>query len=93
MLVQLVMEIVLPQLLPNGRASNRQHAAKIRLDQNANRVQLSTDVTNAAMRGAAERAGFRFEGVMRSYISPGEGEPAHDYALYGRTREDHRNGS
>ena len=62
-------------------------------EQNANRVQLSTDVTNAAMRGAAERAGFRFEGVMRSYISPREDEPAHDYALYGRTREDHRNGS
>ncbi len=62
-------------------------------EQNANRVQLSTDVMNAAMRGAAERAGFQFEGVMRSYISPGEREPAHDYALYGRTRENHRNGS
>ena len=62
-------------------------------EKEANRVQLSTEVTNAAMRGAAERAGFRFEGVMRSYIAPREDEPAHDYALYGRTRDDHRNGS
>jgi RimJ/RimL family protein N-acetyltransferase len=62
-------------------------------EKEANRVQLSTDVTNAAMCGAAERAGFLFEGVMRSYVAPREDEPAHDYALYGRTRDDHRDGS
>lgn len=62
-------------------------------EREANRVQLSTDVMNAAMRGAAERAGFRFEGVMRAYVPAGDDEPAHDYALYGRTRDDHRNGS
>jgi RimJ/RimL family protein N-acetyltransferase len=61
-------------------------------EQGANRVQLSTDVTNAAMCAAAERAGFRFEGIMRAYFPPREDEPAHDHALYGRTREDHRNG-
>jgi ribosomal-protein-alanine N-acetyltransferase len=61
--------------------------------QGANRVQLSTDVDNEAMRTVAERAGFLFEGVMRSFFSPQEGEPPHDYALYGRTRDDHRDGS
>jgi RimJ/RimL family protein N-acetyltransferase len=61
-------------------------------EQAANRVQVSTDVDNQAMRAVAERAGFRLEGVMRSYSSPGNGEPAHDYALYARTRDD-RDGS
>jgi RimJ/RimL family protein N-acetyltransferase len=58
-------------------------------DEHANRVQLSTDVDNVAMRRAAERAGFRFEGVMRSFWPVSEGEPR-DYALYGRTRSDHQ---
>ncbi len=58
-------------------------------DEHANRVQLSTDVDNVAMRRAAERAGFRFEGVMRSFWPVSDGEPR-DYALFGRTRSDHR---
>jgi RimJ/RimL family protein N-acetyltransferase len=58
-------------------------------DEHANRVQLSTDVDNVAMRRAAERAGFRFEGVMRSFWPVSDGEPR-DYALFGRTRSDHQ---
>jgi RimJ/RimL family protein N-acetyltransferase len=58
-------------------------------DEHANRVQLSTDVDNVAMRRAAESAGFRFEGVMRSFWPVSDGEPR-DYVLYGRTRSDHQ---
>jgi RimJ/RimL family protein N-acetyltransferase len=60
-------------------------------DEQANRVQLSTDVDNVAMRRAAEAAGFRFEGVMRGFWPVNGGEPR-DYALYGRTRADGRRG-
>jgi aminoglycoside 6'-N-acetyltransferase len=55
----------------------------------ATRVQLSTDVENRAMRTVADRAGFRFEGIMRSYAPAAQGESRHDYALYARTRDDH----
>jgi RimJ/RimL family protein N-acetyltransferase len=57
-------------------------------DEGAVRVQLGTDVGNAAMRRAAEKAGFRYEGVMRSFWQVPGGTPR-DYALYARTREDH----
>jgi RimJ/RimL family protein N-acetyltransferase len=57
-------------------------------DEQAARVQLGTDVENVAMRRAAEKAGYRFEGVMRGFW-PVEGGPAHDYALFARTRADH----
>jgi RimJ/RimL family protein N-acetyltransferase len=57
-------------------------------EEHATRVQLGTDVENVKMRRAAERAGFRFEGVMRGYWSEPDGT-VRDYALYGRTRRDH----
>ena len=57
-------------------------------EEQASRVQLGTDVDNAAMRRVAEKAGFTFEGVMRSFWPVAEGEPR-DYALYARTRADH----
>lgn len=57
-------------------------------DEQAARVQLGTDVDNAAMRRAAEKAGFAFEGVMRGFWPVPGGDPR-DYALYGRTRADH----
>jgi RimJ/RimL family protein N-acetyltransferase len=57
-------------------------------DELAARVQLGTDVANAPMRRAAEKAGFRFEGVMRGYWAMPD-EPVKDFALYGRTRADH----
>jgi RimJ/RimL family protein N-acetyltransferase len=60
-------------------------------EEHANRVQLSTDVDNAAMRRAADKAGFTFEGIMRGFWQVPDA-PARDYALYGRTREDHEAG-
>ncbi|HTG47844.1 MAG TPA: GNAT family protein [Actinomycetota bacterium] len=60
-------------------------------EEGAIRVQLGTDVHNAAMRRAAEKAGYRFEGVMRSFWETPDEEP-HDYALYARTLADHRDG-
>ena len=55
-------------------------------DEGAHRVQLSTDVGNAAMRRVAERLGFTFEGVMRSFMPEPDGP--HDYALYAITKLD-----
>lgn len=52
----------------------------------ARRVQLTTDISNAAMKKAAERAGFTLEGVLRGFM-PAQDE-RRDYALYGITRED-----
>jgi RimJ/RimL family protein N-acetyltransferase len=62
-------------------------------DEGAHRVQLTTDVENAAMRRVAERLGFRFEGVMRSFM-PGPGGPR-DHAMYAITKQDRdeRNGT
>jgi RimJ/RimL family protein N-acetyltransferase len=60
-------------------------------EEGANRVFLSTDVDNAAMRRSAEKAGFAFEGVMRGFwVAPGAAP--RDFALYGRTRADHLHG-
>ncbi len=53
----------------------------------AHRVQITTDVDNVAMRRLAERLGFAFEGVMRSFMPSLDGP--RDYALYAITRDDH----
>jgi RimJ/RimL family protein N-acetyltransferase len=55
-------------------------------DEGAHRVQLSTDVENVAMRQAAERLGFSFEGVLRSFMPEPDGP--HDYAMYAITKTD-----
>ena len=52
----------------------------------AERVQGSTDVTNAAMRRVFALLGFREEGVMRGFM-PVRGGRA-DYVLYAVTRSD-----
>lgn len=57
-------------------------------EEGAARVTLSTDLDNAAMRRAAEKAGFTQEGVMRGFWAVRDG-PARDFALYARTRADH----
>jgi RimJ/RimL family protein N-acetyltransferase len=57
-------------------------------EERANRVQLSTDVDNHAMRRVAEKAGFTLEGVLRGFWHVPDA-PARDYALYARTRADH----
>lgn len=50
------------------------------------RVQLSTDVDNAAMRRTAEGLGFGFEGILRGFMPTQHGQ--RDYAMYGMTKED-----
>jgi ribosomal-protein-alanine N-acetyltransferase len=55
-------------------------------EEGAHRVQLSTDVDNAAMRRTAERLGFAFEGVLRKFMPTSEG--LRDYAMYAMTRDD-----
>jgi RimJ/RimL family protein N-acetyltransferase len=52
------------------------------------RVQISTDVDNAAMRRAAEKLGFGFEGVLRGFMPTRRGPL--DYAMYGMTKDDWR---
>lgn len=52
----------------------------------AHRVELTTDLDNAAMRTVAERVGFAMEGVLRSFMPTPAGR--RDYALYAITRDD-----
>ena len=55
-------------------------------------MQLTTDVENTAMRRVAERLGFTFEGVLRSFMPSADGP--HDYAMYAITKDDdERNGT
>jgi RimJ/RimL family protein N-acetyltransferase len=56
-------------------------------EQDAHRVQASTDVLNAAMRAVLERLGYTFEGILRGFMPTQDGGRA-DYAMYGVTRED-----
>jgi RimJ/RimL family protein N-acetyltransferase len=58
-------------------------------DELAHRVQLSTAVDNTGMRRCAERAGFTFEGTLRWFLGPPSHPEPVDYAMYGRTRDDH----
>ncbi len=55
--------------------------------ENAHRVALTTDLDNAAMRTVAERCGFAFEGVLRSFMPSADG-PRRDYAMYAITKDD-----
>jgi len=56
-------------------------------DGEAHRVQATTDVDNAAMRGSLERLGFRMEGVLRGFMPSKDGP--RDYAMYALTEEDY----
>ena len=75
-----------------GRAAVAEITRYLFDEEHAHRVQLSTDVENRAMRGAAEAAGFQFEGVMRGFW-PAADDRWRDYALYGTTRDDHAGGN
>jgi RimJ/RimL family protein N-acetyltransferase len=70
-----------------GRAAVAEITRYLFEEEHAHRVQVSTDVDNRGMRGAAEAAGFRFEGVMRGFWPSADGR-WRDYALYGTTRDD-----
>jgi RimJ/RimL family protein N-acetyltransferase len=54
----------------------------------AERVQASTWVENAAMRRVLERLGFKYEGTMRGFMPSPRGRD--DYAMYGITRFERR---
>ena len=54
----------------------------------AHRIELTTDVDNAAMRGAAERAGFALEGVLRAFMPAASAR--RDYCMYAITLDDWR---
>ena len=69
-----------------GAAALRSMVSHLFDDEDAHRVQLSTDVDNAGMRRCAERVGFGFEGVNRSFMPTSAGP--RDYAMYGMTRDD-----
>lgn len=53
----------------------------------ARRVQITTDVDNAAMRAVAERLGFTDEGTLRGFALTPEGP--RDFELYAITRSDY----
>lgn len=67
-----------------GHAALIQLLARLFEQEGAHRVQLTTDLDNAAMRGVSERLGFRFEGVMRSFMPSVDGP--RDYAIYAITK-------
>lgn len=69
-----------------GRAALTQLLTRLFEREGAHRVQLTTDLDNAAMRRVAEALGFRSEGVMRSFMPSVEGP--RDYAMYAITKDD-----
>ena len=69
-----------------GAAALAELSSHLFREEAAIRVQLTTDVANAAMRRVAERLGFGFEGVLRGFMPTDDGP--RDYAIYGLTRRD-----
>ena len=53
-------------------------------EEHAHRVQLTTDVDNAAMRRVAEHLGFELEGTLHGFMPTKNGP--RDYVMYGITR-------
>jgi RimJ/RimL family protein N-acetyltransferase len=72
-----------------GRGFGRQTVALLSAylfeREDAIRIQATTDVANAAMRGVLEALGFEFEGVLRGFM-PNAGGPPRDYTMYGLTQ-------
>lgn len=54
----------------------------------AERVELPIPVGNVRSRGVAERAGYAFEGVLRSYLVLRDGGERQDVTMYARVRAD-----
>jgi RimJ/RimL family protein N-acetyltransferase len=73
-----------------GRRAVALLAAHLFAEQDAIRVQATTDVDNVAMRRALEAVGFGHEGVLRGFM-PGGDAPPRDYAMYGLTKDDWEN--
>jgi RimJ/RimL family protein N-acetyltransferase len=70
-----------------GRVALTQLLSRLFKHEGAHRVQLTTDVDNAAMRALSERLGFGFEGVMRGFMPSIDGP--RDYAIYAMTIDDY----
>jgi RimJ/RimL family protein N-acetyltransferase len=70
-----------------GRETVRLLTTYLFTEQEAIRVQASTDVANPAMQGVLDRLGFVREGILRGFMLAAEGPPR-DYAIYGITRTD-----
>ena len=73
-----------------GREAVRLLSSHLFRQEDAIRVQATTDLDNAAMRRALEAMRFVFEGVLRGFMPSPDG-PARDYAMYGLTRDDWEN--
>jgi RimJ/RimL family protein N-acetyltransferase len=70
-----------------GRRALELFVAHLFAEEQAHRIQLSTDIDNAAMRRVAERVGFTCEGTLRGFMPSPEG--LRDYLMYAMTREDY----
>lgn len=70
-----------------GTEATRLFVSHLFTGQGAERVQATTDVTNAAMRKVLANLGFAEEGVLRGFM-PGRdgGGPRHDYVMAAVTR-------
>jgi RimJ/RimL family protein N-acetyltransferase len=69
-----------------GRQALDQFVSHLFEEEHAHRVQLTTDVDNAAMRRVAERLGFALEGTLRGFMPSPDGP--RDYLMYAITRAD-----
>jgi RimJ/RimL family protein N-acetyltransferase len=69
-----------------GRRALAQFLEHLFVEEHAHRVQLTTDVDNAAMRRVAERLGFRLEGTLRGFMPSSDGP--RDYLMYAMTKGD-----
>jgi RimJ/RimL family protein N-acetyltransferase len=69
-----------------GAAAIRSMVSHLFDEEQAHRVQLSTDVDNVGMRRCAESVGFTYEGVNRGFMPTAKGP--RDYAMFGITRGD-----
>jgi RimJ/RimL family protein N-acetyltransferase len=67
-----------------GRRALALFVAHLFEEERAHRIQLTTDVDNAAMRRVAEHLGFELEGTLRGFMPTRTGP--RDYVMYGLTR-------
>jgi RimJ/RimL family protein N-acetyltransferase len=69
-----------------GRRALGLFLAHLFTEEQAHRVQLTTDVDNTAMRRVADHLGFKLEGTLRGFMPTKNG--LRDYVMYGLTRAD-----
>ena len=69
-----------------GREAAQLLTAHLFAEQEAIRVQATTDLDNGPMRRVLEEIGFGFEGVLHGFMPTQDGP--RDYAMYGLTRRD-----